>query len=352
MLAEKENNRILYFDILRIIACFAVITIHLCAQWFDILTLQAKSWMVLNIYDGFARAAVPIFVMISGALFLNPEKNVELSVLLKKNVLRIAVAFVFWSGVYSIMDRLQGVRMRDIMFGFLSGHNHLWFLYMIAGLYLVTPLLRKLTESEKLIKYFLILWFLFSVLLTTAEAGVSYFKSYFPHWIDVIQEAANVNLVTGYVGYYVLGHFLHRREFSRKERCVIYTLGILGAASTVVFTYLYSRRTGALDMSFYNNMALGVMLESTAIFVFFKYHAPQQKDNAFQKLITAAAICSFGIYLVHMLVIQIVQKVLPFELNVRPLAVFIPIYAVAVFLISFAITFILKKIPSVNRFIV
>lgn len=156
MFTEQENKRILYFDILRIIACFAVIMLNLTSKWFNILSLNTQSWMVLNVYNGLAHVAVPVFVMISGALFLNPEKNVELSVLLKKNVLRIAVAFVFWSGVYSILDRLQGVRMRDIMFGFLSGHDHLWFLYMIAGLYLVTPLLRKLTESEKLTKYFLI----------------------------------------------------------------------------------------------------------------------------------------------------------------------------------------------------
>lgn len=352
MLTNKENSRILYFDILRIIACFAVIMLNLTSKWFNILSLNTQSWMVLNVYNGLAHVAVPVFVMISGALFLNPEKQIGLPVLLKKNVLRIAIAFIFWSGLYSVIDRLQGVRVRDVAFGFISGHDHLWFLYMIAGLYLVTPLLRKLTESEKLTKYFLLLWFLFSVLLTTAEAGVSYFKSYFPHWIDVIQEAANVNLVTGYVGYFVLGNFLHRRESSKKERGIVYALGMLGAASTVLFTYLYSVRTGALDMSFYNNISLGVMLESTAIFVFFKYHAPQQKDNAFQKLITAVAICSFGIYLVHMLIIQIVPTVLPFELNVRPLAVFIPIYAVAVFLLSFLIAFILKKIPFINRFIV
>ena len=204
-----------------------------------------------------------------------------------------------------------------------------------------------------LTKYFLLLWFIFSVLLTTAEAGVSYFKSYFPHWIDVIQEAANVNLVTGYVGYYVLGHFLHHREISKKAQSVIYVLGVLGAASTVLFTYLFSRRTGSLDMSFYNNMALGVMLEATALFVFFKYHTPQIKNNFCLSFIKNAALCSFGIYLVHMLLIKLAPKVLPYSiLNIRPLAVSIPIYAVVVFLISFLITYILKKIPFINRFIV
>ncbi len=352
MLREADNKRTMYFDILRIIACFAVIMIHLSSQWFNILSLETKSWMALNIYNSIARFAVPVFVMISGALFLNPEKEIELPVLLKKNVLRIAVAFVFWSAVYSLVDRLQGVRMRDVAFGFITGGLHLWFLYLIAGLYLIVPLLRKLTESEKLTKYFLLLWFIFSVLITTAEAGVSYFKSYFPHWIDVIKEAANLNFVTGFVGYYILGHYLHQKEISKKERGVIYVLGIIGAAATALFTYLFSRRTGALDMSFYDLHSLGVMLEATALFVFCKYHAPKNKNNALHKLIQTASVCSFGIYLVHLLVIQFVPKILPFALNMRPLAVTIPLFAVAVFLISFLISFILNKIPLVNRYLV
>jgi surface polysaccharide O-acyltransferase-like enzyme len=159
-------------------------------------------------------------------------------------------------------------------------------------------------------------------------------------------------MVAGYVGYFVLGHFLHQRESGKKERGVIYALGAAGAVATVVFTYLFSKRTGALDMSFYNNMALGVMLESAALFVFIKYHTPQNKNGMFSKLIQTAAVCSFGIFLVHLLVLRLVPKFIHFELYTIPLVISIPIYAVAVFLVSFLIAFILKKIPFINRYIV
>ena len=349
---QKTDDRILYFDVLRIMACFAVIMIHLTSKWFNILSLETRSWMVLNVYNGTAHIAVPVFVMISGALFLDPEKRITLPQLLKKNILRIAAAFVFWSAMYSLADRLEGVRMRDVAFNFIAGHDHLWFLYMIVGLYLVTPLLRKLTESEKLTKYFLVLWFLFSVLFTSAEAGVSYFRSYFPHWVDVIRSNVDVSLVTGYVGYFVLGHYLHRQELSKKTRALVYALGAVGAVTTVVFTYLYSKRTGALDVSYYDSMALGVMLEAAAVFVLFKHFTPQLKNGPVRRLIQTAAVCSFGIFLVHLLVIRAVPKLIRFELYSIPLAVSIPLYGAAVFLISFLIAFILKKIPLVNRLIV
>ena len=349
---DLRKERILYFDALRVIACLAVIVLNLTSRWFNILSLETQSWMALNIFNGTANIAVPIFVMISGALFLDPERRPDLPGLLKKNVLHIAVTFVFWSALYSLVDYWQGVRMRDVAFNFISGHSHLWFLYMIAGLYLVIPLLRKITESRRLTVYFLVLWFVFSVLTTTAEACVSYFRSYFPHWIDVIQEAANVNLVTGYVGYFVLGHFLHHRDFTKKERGILCGLGVVGAALTVLFTYMFSRKTSALDLSFYNTMSLGVLLEAAAVFVLFKYHTPQTGNLRLRKLLETAAVCSFGVYLSHMLVIRIAPTLFPFSEVKIPLAFSIPLYALGIFLLSFLVTFILKKIPFINRYIV
>lgn len=70
-------NRIAYIDWLRSIACFAVVVLHVSGgqEWFSAKEVSFE-WTIFNLYDSLVRWCVPIFIMISGALFLNPEKEI------------------------------------------------------------------------------------------------------------------------------------------------------------------------------------------------------------------------------------------------------------------------------------
>lgn len=166
----ERKDRILYLDVMRVAACLAVIALHIAASGFSDAAVGSYRWNVNNIIDSVVRCAVPLFVMISGTMFLDPNREIKLKTLYRKYVLRIAVAFIFWSGLYAAVERFQGVRLRTVVYDFVTGGSHLWFLYMIAGLYIVTPLLRKITESEKTTKYFIAIWFATSVLYNTLRA--------------------------------------------------------------------------------------------------------------------------------------------------------------------------------------
>ena len=143
---KTERQRVLYIDALRVLACMFVVVLHQSAQKFDKAAVGSYEWTVFNVYDSLTRWAVPVFVMISGALFLDPAKEIRLKTLCRKNLLRIGTAFLFWSALYSIVDYLCGTRLRDVVSGFITGHVHLWFLYMIGGLYLIVPLLRRFSR--------------------------------------------------------------------------------------------------------------------------------------------------------------------------------------------------------------
>ena len=71
-----KSNRIVYLDVLRVIACFSVIMVHSCAQYF-VKDIGSFNFWVGNIFDGLARIGVPLFIMISGALML--DKNYQFS---------------------------------------------------------------------------------------------------------------------------------------------------------------------------------------------------------------------------------------------------------------------------------
>ena len=92
-----QNNRILYPDILRILSVFAVMMIHVSASGFYTNPVQSFTWQVVNFYECMVRWAVPVFVMVSGMFFLNPQKEITLSKLYRKNIFRIVMALITWA---------------------------------------------------------------------------------------------------------------------------------------------------------------------------------------------------------------------------------------------------------------
>lgn len=105
--ATLSGQRFLYFDCLRILGAFAVILIHVASyKWFTA-DISTTEWNVLNFYNcSLVRWAVPVFIMISGALFLDGKQSI--THIYKKNILRIVTAFLFWSPLYAVVTSLTG----------------------------------------------------------------------------------------------------------------------------------------------------------------------------------------------------------------------------------------------------
>ena len=169
---QTQPQRIAYFDVLRILATFAVIVLHLSAQHWADTDVYSRAWQAFNLYDSAVRWAVPVFVMISGALFLSGSQSI--GHILKKNVSRLVTAFIFWSALYAVfMVNFEGCPTNLILQQFLNGHYHMWFLFMIVGLYLIVPFLRPIVRDEKLLRYFLLLTLIFTFLLPDRVGRVS-----------------------------------------------------------------------------------------------------------------------------------------------------------------------------------
>lgn len=73
----QNKTRLAYYDYLRVAAIFGVIMIHVSAQNWQNSNVNSIEWQFFNIYDSMMRWAVPVFVMISGSLFLNREYNIK-----------------------------------------------------------------------------------------------------------------------------------------------------------------------------------------------------------------------------------------------------------------------------------
>ena len=149
---RAERGRVAYLDMLRIAATVAIVMIHVAVRGWRSMDMHTAQWHALSFFSSISRWGTPIFVMISGALFLDERREVRLRRLFSKNILRILIAFVFWSAVYAVPFFLRDRSVFGLISNFLTGSYQLWFLYMIVGLYLITPLLRRITSDRSALR--------------------------------------------------------------------------------------------------------------------------------------------------------------------------------------------------------
>ena len=281
------KERVVYFDYLRVLATMAVIFLHVAAQnWYDT-DVNTLNWHVFNIYDSIVRWGVPIFVMISGALFL--EKEIDIKKLYLKNILRLIIAFLFWSTIYSIIN---GGDILKILTNIIEGHYHMWFIPMIIGLYISIPIIQNIIKSDKITKYFLILAFLFvffipQLIQLTEDFGETRIKILLSATNKTIKNI-QPQIALGFTGYFISGYFINKIKIIKKKRIFIYILGIIGAAITITLdAYLALERQIPVS-TYYGNFCINVLMQSIAIFVFIKYNSP--KSNKLNNIINKGGI--------------------------------------------------------------
>lgn len=354
-MAEKINGRVAYADLLRSFATIAVIILHLAGSQMANVAVGSHAWQVFNLYDGLVRWCVPVFVMLSGMFMLDSKHSLPLSKLFFHNCLRIVLCLMFWGAVYALVDYwLAGVfswqGLWRAMLNALRGntHYHLWFCYMILGLYLVTPCLRALVRgaSRADLHYFLLLCFLFASLLPMAFQVWPNATAPLHTWYDRMQ----IKLVLGYVGYYVAGYYLREYTIGRITEAVIYVLGVLGAVVTVWGTRTLSLWAGKLDQTLYDYFAPNVVVFSVAVVVLFRYVLGVSEERSRRQRLSHVAGIAFGIYLVHDLFIILLRDLGLTTLSFAPVAS-VPVLTAAVFLLSFALAWLIHHIPFLGKWL-
>ena len=353
-------KRKVYCDYLRLIATFAVVFIHVAASNWSNVDVNGMQWQVFNIYDSLVRWGVPIFVMISGALFLN--RDVPIKNIYSKYILRMVIAFISWSLFYAIFttDTFQHgliYSLKSHIGTLVTGHYHMWFVLMIIGLYMCIPLMKKIVSDETVMKYFLKLSFAFSFMIPWLLKILNDFIGYNNGTIQKIVTTIDSNLtnmgmsmVLGYTFYFILGYYLDRVELEKKVRMMLYAAGVLGFIFTVVADGGLSIKTQVANSNYYGNFEVNVLFEVVAVHTFFKYHTFQnEKMNQFVVVLSKFG---FGAYLIHTFIIESMGSILHFDTLSMNAWISVPVISIIVFVVSMGVSAVLNHIPVIKKYCV
>ena len=151
-MSYKRNHSL---DIARMVATLTVVMIHCSATFVANYKQYTSEFIFGNLFDSISRIGVPLFLMISGSLFLDEHREVTLKGIFIKNIKSIAIITIIWaiiySSVYNVIFPLltsETINAKGFLNGIVKGHNHMWYLYMIIGLYMITPFLKKFVCKE------------------------------------------------------------------------------------------------------------------------------------------------------------------------------------------------------------
>ena len=337
MNTTSSNSTLRWVDLIRVIGAFLVVMAHI--------SYQGGPVLASTYYFVISRIAVPLFFMVSGFLLLKKEE--PYSVFFKKRAVKVAVPFLVWSVIYLLWKRegFDAGFSLDLVLSYMlkiirgPRENHLWFFYALIGLYLFTPILRVfVARASRLdLYYFCALWFLvvpiFSLMQEFLPVKIG-FELYF---------------IAGYTGYFMLGHLLGLFEYSRNQ---LYGLAAFFLLFSVVTAYL-DLQSNLLKWNtqyFVSYLGVNIVLLTVAAFVLLR---EVQIGDRLYAILAPLGRASFGIYLVHVIVITELEKIPAVHgwFSAGSSIYMIPLLGLFGFLASYLIVAIIQRIP-VLRWIV
>lgn len=299
------STRLLYLDVLRVLATLAVIMIHVCVVLVvSYAQIDQTAWWTGNLFDSFSRWSVPVFVMISGAVLLHDQQpktavsHQEISAFYAKRLLRLAVPLLMWTVFYAYYHHLfRGDPLsleyiwRRIIFD--QPYEHLYFIWLLLELALITPWLRLLANQVSQSS----LGFL-AVLLT----GLMFFwtpsRLLFPFFIP-------------YLGYYSMGLFLRRVRLTRARfwlagLCFIGSSTLIASGTSLAFAGQL-RLLHPLVLYEYAHplVAVGSMSLFVSVRAICDTEAVKKWLVRWQQPLRFFSSLTFGIYLIHIAVLEI-----------------------------------------------
>lgn len=389
----KAENRVVWVDWLRVAACFMVIIVHATEPFYlggegsQILTEADAYWS--SLFDSFVRACVPLFIVASS--YLQFPLHYSSGEFLRRRAVRILVPFALWSVVYALVWGEPAENFQNLLFNFNYAAGHLWFVYMLIGVYLLMPLLSPWAErvGKRELQVYLGIWVFTTFIPLIRDVVVGGFdgmevlygvsglprQALTPLWGEASWNTyGTFYYISGFVGYLLLGLYFRRfvGELSWRKTLAIAIPCYLGGFAVVFGGFL--RRVFEMSQGVFPveglvekavwwettwcNDTIGVVLMTMAWLLLFK--KIKYSGGFYQKVLLPVSKASYGVYLMHLLLlVPICGAVrewlgvgLDGRLGVWTSPVEITLSAVVGFIVTVVVAVLLQRIPKIGKYIV
>lgn len=374
-----DRTRIVFLDWLRVTACLMVIITH-CTEPFYLggagtyMASASDAWWC-SIINALVRSCVPLFVLTSSYL-LFPVKVSTLE-FFKKRAVRVLIPLLAWVLLYAVCFPVDGgivPNLKRLLFNFPDPAGHLWFVYMLLGVYILMPLLSPWAEkaSKSELQLYLGIWAFTLIIPFIRQASVALTGTWSVWGEANWNEFGTFYYISGFIGYLLLGLYIRKfvGELSLKRTMAIsLPCFILGFAIAVAWfrsaiVPFSGSETFPIDspISLAVNMetswrfcSLGVALMTFGLFMMFR--TIKAEGNFYKKLVLPVSKASYGMYLMHMFILLRVHAWLrPLFESSLPAAVSTPVCiitaALATYVLAAVIACALQRIPKLGKWIV
>ena len=385
-----SRKREVWIDWMRVAACFMVLLVHSTEPFYLggegslILTKSDAFWS--SFFDSFVRACVPLFIVASS--YLQFPIHYSAGEFVRRRSVRILIPFLVWTVVYALVWGEPVENFRNLIFNFNYASGHLWFVYMLIGIYMIMPLLSPWAEKvgKRELQVYLAIWVftLFIPLIRDWVGGTMAFtygpsglprQTLYPLWGETSWNSYGIfYYISGFVGYLFLGLYLRKfvGELSWGKTLAIAIPSYLAGFVVVFGGFLrrvYESAEGVFPVgglvekavwweTTWCNDTIGVALMTLAwILLFRKITA----DGGFyKKVLLPVSKASYGMYLCHLLILIPIcgwfrgwlgsgaEGILGFWTT----PVEIVVSAVCAFVVTAIVSVILQKIPKIGKYII
>ena len=390
-MTEKATRREIWIDWMRVVACFLVIMTHSCEPFYLggegslILTKADAIWVsILNVLP---RASVALFVVASS--YLQFPLHYSTGEFFRRRAARILIPFAIWTVVYAFAWGEPVQNFKDLLLNFTDAAGHLWFVYMLVGVYLIMPLLSPWAEEvgKKELLVYLGIWLFTTVIPFIRQwaggaAPVMYGPSGIPNpakyplWGEASWNTYGVfYYLSGFIGYLLLG--LYFRKFVGRlswGRTLAWAIPLFLAGFAVCnagfLTRVWADSKGAFPIEGpvglaalwegpWLNDTFGVALMAIAWILLFK--KIEKTDRFYDHVLLPISKASYGMYLSHLLLLSVISGWIRNTLGLGADGLLGPVWTTpvqifAIAFLSFAVTalfcVLVQKIPKVGKWLV
>lgn len=352
------RKRILSYDLIRITAVFMVVMIHVSAYMVTYFKTGASNptFLTGNIFNGLGRAGTPMFLMLTGALFLDEKKPFDTKRFFKKSFLPICLLLIFWQILYSawralILPQLKGStgtfeKFLELLLRPSGPSAHLWYLYMLIGAYLAIPILRLFVKKEN--KSYILGIIILAIVAQFVVQTAAVFTRETQYTVSDYATKLHLEYATGYVPYMLIGWYLTTFQLSKKARLLM--IGAGAAAVAFIILIVQSCIDNISDIRDYmvEMNTLPALIYGCGVFTLINSICGKRETKS--GLVRVFSSCSFGIYIIHIIMLDLVLLHMPYKVfnEQHPLLYIFILYTLCLVL-SFVIVFILTRIKGIRK---